>query len=152
MTMKIVEFDEKALRQETTEVEIPPSGELKLLAAQMIKLMVAADGVGLAAPQVNRPERMFVAILNDEYHVFINPIIEELSESVGTEKEACLSLPGVLVPVRRSKIIRISYYDAGGKYHEKKKFKRMNARIIQHEHDHLQGVLISDYASDFELE
>ena len=151
MILKIVEFDEEVLRQETEEVEIPPSGEVKLLAAQMLATMDGADGLGLAAPQVNRSERIFVTNLWGKYHVFINPVIERVSEDVGTEKEACLSLPGVMVRVRRPKMVWVTYYDAAGKLYESKKFKRRDARVVQHEMDHLSGKLIVDYASDFEF-
>lgn len=151
MALKIIEFDEEVLRQETEEVEIPPSGEVKLLAAQMLATMDAADGLGLAAPQVNRSERVFVVNLWGKYHVFINPIIERVSEDVSTEPEACLSLPGVIVNIRRPKMVWITYYDAAGKLYESKKFKRRDARVIQHEFDHLEGKLIVDYASEFEF-
>ena len=151
MILDIVEFDEEALRQETEEVEIPPSGEVKLLAAQMLATMDAADGLGLAAPQVNRSERLFVVNLWGKYHVFINPVIERFSKDVGTEEEACLSLPGVFAKVRRPKMVWITYYDAAGKLYESRKFKRRDARVIQHEMDHLDGKLIVDYVSDFEF-
>ncbi|KKN19819.1 hypothetical protein LCGC14_0942030 [marine sediment metagenome] len=151
MSLNIVTFDEEALRQETHEVEVPLTGELKLFVAHMIQTMVTAEGLGLAAPQVNRPERIFVAELNEQYHVFVNPTIVEFSDSCGTEEEACLSLPGVTVVVRRPKFIRISYYDVSGTFYKRKKFKRMDARVIQHEFDHLEGKLISDYASSYEV-
>jgi peptide deformylase len=144
--LKIVEFDEKALRQPTHTVDVPLSDSLKELTATMIALMITHEGVGLAAPQVNRPECIFVANLSDGYHIFVNPTITEYSEAQGTEKEGCLSLPGVTVAVRRSKFIRVTYADASGQLFENKKFKRHDARIIQHEVDHLNQRLISDYA------
>jgi peptide deformylase len=144
--LEIVKFDEKALRQPTHEVDVPLSDSLKELAATMIALMLAHKGVGLAAPQVNRPERIFVANLSDGHHIFVNPTITEYSEAQGTEKEGCLSLPGVTVAVRRSKFVRVTYADASGQLFENKKFKRHDARIVQHEYDHLRNVLISDYA------
>ncbi len=151
MNLEIVEFDEEILRQETKEVEVPPDGNTKLLAARMLQMMMAVKGLGLAAPQVDRSERIFVASLGGDYHVFVNPVIDDLSGGVGTEEEACLSLPGVTVKVRRNKIVRITYYDAAGNFHERKKFKRMDARVIQHEMDHLEGKLIVDYADSFEF-
>lgn len=149
--LDIVKFDEVALRQKTLEVEIPPSGDIKLLASNMIRAMIDAKGLGLAAPQVNRSERIFIAVLNKQYHIFINPTIVERSDATGTQTEECLSLPGVSVPVKRSKFIRVNYYDAAGTFYARKKFKRMDARIIQHEYDHLEGKLISDYASSYEI-
>lgn len=148
--LKIVIFDEVALRQKTVEVDLPLSDDVKLFTAQLVATMIKADGIGLAAPQVDRPERIFVALLSDEYYVFVNPTITELSESQGTDKEACLSLPGVTVPVRRPKIVKVEWYDAAGNP-QKKKFKRMNARVVQHEMDHLEGKLISDYATTIDV-
>ena len=153
MNLEIVEFDEEILRQETEEVDVPPTGNVKLLTARMIQMMIAVDGLGLAAPQVNHSERIFVATLGNDgnYHVFINPVIDEMSGGHSTDLEACLSLPGVSVKVRRAKVLRITYYDAAGNLHERKKFKRMDARVIQHEMDHLDGKLIVDYAGNFEF-
>ena len=147
MNLKIVEFDEAILRQKTTEVEIPPSGDIKMLAAVMLQTMIAAKGIGLACPQVDQPHRMFVAELKRQYHVIVNPEIVETSDSQGTEQEECLSLPGVSVKVRRSKIIRVNYFDASGKWFVRRKFKGLDARIFQHEYDHLDGKLIIDYVS-----
>lgn len=151
MSLQVVKFDESVLRQETKDVDIPVPGDIKLLAAQMIQTMVEAKGLGLAAPQVDRPERLFVAVLADTYHVFINPVIVETSDAQSTDEEACLSLPGVVVKVRRPKIVWVTYYDAAGVLHERKKFKRMHARVVQHELDHLEGKLIVDYANGFQF-
>lgn len=138
MNLKIIEFDEGILRQETKEVEIPPSGDIKMLAAVMLQTMIKAKGLGLACPQVDQPHRMFVAELNRKYHVVINPEIVEVSDSQGTDREVCLSLPGVTIKVRRPKIIRVNYFDASGKFFERRKFKGMDARVFQHEYDHIQ--------------
>jgi len=151
MSLKVVKFDELVLRQETKDVDIPVPGDIKLLVAQMIHTMVEVNGLGLAAPQVDRSERLFVAVLGESYHVFINPVIVETSDAQSTDKEACLSLPGVVVKVRRPKIVWVTYYDAAGVLHERKKFKRMHARVVQHEIDHLEGKLIVDYATGFQF-
>ncbi len=153
MNLEIVEFDEEVLRQDTEEVDVPPTGAVKLLAARMLAIMDAVEGLGLAAPQVNHSERIFVASLgtDGDYYVFINPVIDDMSGGYSTDMEACLSLPGVTVKVRRAKVLRITYYDASGKLYERKKFKRMDARVIQHEMDHLEGKLIVDYANEFEF-
>ncbi len=147
MLLKIVEFNETILRQKTEDVEIPPPGDIKMLSAVMIQTMLGVKGIGLACPQVDQPHRMFVAVLNQQYHVIINPEIVETSDSQGTDAEQCLSLPGVSVLVRRSKIIRANYFDASGKFFERKKFKGIDARVFQHEYDHLDGKLIIDYVS-----
>ncbi len=154
MILKIVEFDEEILRRKATSpVEIPPSGDTKMLATNMLQTMIAAGGVGLACPQVDISTRMFVAELGGSYHIIINPEIVEYSDSKGTEVETCLSLPGVTgIKVRRSKIIRLNYFDASGKFFERKRFKGFDARIVQHEYDHLDGKLIIDYISHSNIE
>jgi len=148
MTLKIVKFDEVALRQPTYDVETPLSDELLALVNSMTETMQAADGVGLATPQVNRSERIFVMHNPDTgiERVCINPTITKRWGKVTTAEEGCLSLPGVTVKVPRHKFIKLDYTDASGTRHTNKKFRGLDARIIQHEYDHLQGKLIVDYA------
>ena len=147
MNLEIVKFDEKVLRQTTYPVNIPIEKETQELIDAMTLLLAkkADEAVGLAAPQVNRSERLFVANIEGDIRVFINPEIVERSDSTGTEIEGCLSLPGVTVRVKRPKIIRVNYYDEHGVYHPNRKFKRWNARVIQHEYDHLLGKVMTDY-------
>lgn len=113
-------------------------------------------GVGLAAPQVGKSFRIFIAKPSDksDFMVFINPEITEqssgldyikrpkkdTSEKASKKLEGCLSLPAIWGPVLRSSSITISYLDKHGKFH-KRKFSNFLATIIQHEMDHLQGIL-----------
>ena len=121
--------------------------DLRNIASQMFDLMYEANGVGLAANQVNLPFRLFVmnmAAAPDEGEelVFINPVI---SHPKGTEKaeEGCLSLPGVYGTVARAKQIHLQAFNLQGQEF-KADVDGMFARVVQHETDHLDGVLFTD--------
>ncbi len=121
------------------------SSELQTLVLDMEKTMNDSNGIGLAAPQVGRSLRLAVIKTQDGILPLVNPKI--LSRSLAKEimEEGCLSIPGVYGLVKRSKSIKVSAADASGK---RKKFsaKGMMARVIQHEIDHLNGVLFIDKA------
>lgn len=111
----------------------------------MIETMHVEDGVGLAAPQVAVSKRILIAcptVKEGEEFVIVNP---EVYEASGRElgMEGCLSLPGVTGEVYRSKKIRLRYLDRHGKPHDVE-LKDFFARIIQHEIDHLDGILLID--------
>ncbi len=116
---------------------------LRKLAKRMIRIMRDAPGVGLAAPQVGVLQRLLVYEVDDEAHVLVNPVLDELSEETEESDEGCLSVPGVTMPVARAVRVRVRGFDAAGEpldfYAE-----GFEARVIQHEHDHLDGVLIVD--------
>jgi peptide deformylase len=153
MILPIVAFGHPALRAETEEItaEYP---NLKELLSNMWDTMYMAHGVGLAAPQVGLSIRLFLvdsAQLDEEgeeptgiKQAFINAeILEEEGESWAYE-EGCLSIPDIREKVIRQPKIRIRYQDENFEVHEKE-FDGMNARIIQHEYDHIEGVLFTDY-------
>jgi peptide deformylase len=144
MILKIVKFDEEVLRQETHLVEFPLSAEVKKLIKDMMATMHDANGRGLAAPQVNRSERIFVVNDGNVQRVFVNPSITKRWGSVTLGEEECLSLPGTLVNVPRHKFIKVIYYNEDGK-ELSGKFRTIDARVIQHEYDHLEGKVITDY-------
>jgi len=134
------------LRKKAEEIkEITP--EIKELAEDMTETMLKSerDAVGLAAPQVGVSIRMFVAQTRNGPGVFINP---EISKKSGKEavEEGCLSLPGLWLKVKRAKEIELEAIDINGKK-IKTKAVGLFARILQHEIDHLNGVLIIDKAS-----
>ena len=142
--------------------EIPENSlELTQLIADMFDTMYLAKGVGLAAPQIGKSIRLFIvdgAPFADEEgeepdpkavgiesfkKVFINPIIEEQSGEVWAFQEGCLSIPKIRENVHRKETILVSYFDENWLFHEER-FDGYAARIIQHEYDHLEGILFID--------
>lgn len=124
---------------------------LAALAARMIELMRAHNGVGLAAAQVGVPLRLFVMNLSGEPQddrVLVNPLIRDRQGSVEAE-EGCLSLPEVTVQVRRAARCRITAHDLHGQPFELEG-DGLPCRVWQHEVDHLNGILILDHASPSE--
>lgn len=127
--------------------------DLDVLIANMFETMYHANGVGLAAPQIGKAIRLFVVDaspfaeeepeLIDFKKVFINASIEERSGDEWSMDEGCLSIPGLNAPVIREDEISITYYDESWKKHTEK-FKGYAARIIQHEYDHIDGILFPD--------
>jgi peptide deformylase len=127
----------------------------------MFETMYLAKGVGLAAPQIGKSVRLFIvdgAPFADEEgeepdpkavgietfkKVFINPIIEEQSGEVWAFQEGCLSIPKIRENVHRKETVLVSYFDENWLFHEER-FDGYAARIIQHEYDHLEGVLFID--------
>jgi len=106
--------------------------------------MLKLDGVGLAAPQIGKNIQLFVVNpkLSKKY-IFINPEISKISKKTKTIEEGCLSMPGVYKKIPRAKSLKIKAIDETGKEFELKA-KDLLARVIQHEIDHLNGILIID--------
>ena len=119
---------------------------LRKLAKRMIRIMHDAPGVGLAAPQIGVLQRLLVYDVDDDPRVLVNPQLDELSEETEETDEGCLSVPGVTMPVSRPVSLRVRALDASG---EPLEFRAegLVARVIQHELDHLEGVLIVDRTS-----
>jgi peptide deformylase len=119
---------------------------LRKLAKRMIRTMHDAPGVGLAAPQVGVLQRLLVYDVDDDPHVLVNPELDEFSDETEESDEGCLSVPGVTMPVERAVSVRVRGLD---EYGEPVDFRAegFEARVIQHETDHLNGVLIVDRTS-----
>ena len=130
------------LNQKCDEVETFDP-QLNELITDMFDTMKAYDGIGLAAPQVGILQRLFICKFRTQSLVCINPVLE-LSGDIITSKEACLSLPNLEADVPRHTHVKITAYDQFNKQYTKR-FTAMMAIIIQHEYDHLNGVLITDY-------
>ena len=107
--------------------------------------MYAANGAGLAGPQINLPERIFVVDppFADFKKVFINPRIVSYYGDDYIMDEGCLSIPGLEAPVVRKRDIRVDYYDENWEFHSES-FSGLKSRVLQHEYDHLEGVLWID--------
>jgi peptide deformylase len=116
---------------------------LERLAQDMLRIMRENEGVGLAANQIGRLKRIFVAAYEDQEFVVINPVVEWNSEGMEKDEEGCLSLPGTRVEVERPYAVTVSGKDASGTP-VRLKAEGLLARIFQHEIDHLNGVLILD--------
>jgi len=119
---------------------------LRKLAKRMIRTMHDAPGVGLAAPQVGVLQRLLVYDVDDEAHVLVNPVLSDFSAETEEADEGCLSVPGVTMPVERAVSVHVLGQD---EYGEVVDFRAegFEARVIQHENDHLDGVLIVDRTS-----
>lgn len=124
---KVKEFDEALIR----------------LAEEMLVTMHEKEGVGLAANQVGRLKRVLVAATEEDEYVLVNPVIEASSEETETLAEGCLSIPGIQVEVERPAAVTVAAQDAAGG-DLRIEADGLLARIIQHEVDHLDGVLILD--------
>jgi len=123
---------------------------LKKFAKDMKMTMVEKDGLGLAAPQVAKNIRMIIVTLNSKTDhttvtTMLNPIIFDCGEEIVLAEEGCLSLPGEWMEVPRFKNITVEFMDIDGEKHVLK-LENLNARVVQHEVDHLDGVLFVDRA------
>ncbi len=152
MIYPIVAYGNPILKKEAED--IPEGTDLKAFITDMYATMDHASGVGLAAPQINQGVRLFVidsGLMLDEddeekgiRRVFINPIIlDEYGDDFSFE-EGCLSIPEVRAEIIRPEKLTIEYFDENWNLKEEE-FSGMTARVIQHEYDHLEGILFVDY-------
>jgi len=163
MILPIVAYGHPVLKKEAEPIdkEYP---HLTELIADMFQTMYHAHGVGLAAPQVGKSIRLFVVDgspfadepgdepdpkaegLHDFKRVFINPTIEEQMGEEWAFNEGCLSIPKIREEVFRRETIQITYYDQEWNFH-RETLAGYKARIVQHEYDHIQGILFTDHLS-----
>jgi peptide deformylase len=147
--LKIVHYPHPALREKAQPVETV-TDHVREVARRMLQLMHDADGVGLAAPQVALPWRMFVTNAREadpEDRVYINPVLHrDPLQRLEEAEEGCLSLPGINVQVRRPACCRITATGLDGRPFEMEDAGFLS-RVWQHENDHLDGVLIIDKMS-----
>jgi peptide deformylase len=143
---RIRQYGDTALRMKAREVEVFDE-DLERLVERMTALMHEASGVGLAATQVGVLRRLFVFVNDGEDRVLVNPTISKSSKDTEIDDEGCLSLRDVLVPVERSKTVTIEGVDVHGEP-VKLELEPPSSRVVQHELDHLDGVLIIDRTDD----
>ena len=160
MIYPIVAYGATVLRKKCDDIK---KGEMdvKQISDNMFETMYSASGVGLAGPQVNLPYRIFIAdgeIINKSAETeeeidqdlvgfkktFINAQIIEETGTPWAYEEGCLSIPGIRADVIRKPVVTIRYFDTDWVEHTET-FKGMAARIIQHEYDHIEGILFTDY-------
>lgn len=140
--MEIVKAPDPILTTVCEPVSDPKSDEIKKLAGEMAITLVMNNGAGLAAPQVGHSIRMFLMRHGSVILVCINPEITRRGKDKVKDVEGCLSLPGKRVRVERSKICELIFYDVDGKLNQMK-LRNFDARVAQHELDHLNGILIA---------
>lgn len=121
---------------------------LKKFVKDLKETMLKANGLGIAAPQVGKHWRLFITTLDyDEpgqrFITMINPIITPIGNEKKTGEEGCLSLPGIFGKVERHNRARVEYLDVDGN-RQVLELRGLNARVIQHENDHLDGMLFVD--------
>ena len=139
---RIRQYGDSILRMKAREVETFDA-DLERLVERMTALMHEANGVGLAATQVGVLRRLFVFVDDGEDRVLVNPTITESSTETETDDEGCLSLRDVLVPVERPMKVTIEGLDPQGEP-VRLELEPPSSRVVQHELDHLDGVLIID--------
>lgn len=140
--LEIRKFGDPVLKSRATPVK-KFDESLARLAGEMIETMHANEGVGLAANQVGYLKRILVATADDKDYVLVNPEIRERSSEVVTSTEGCLSIPHVQVDVERARQVVVSGQDLEGNPVEIEAEEPL-AIILQHEIDHLDGILILD--------
>ena len=155
MILPIVSYGFPILKKKCSEID-DDFQDLEILLENMWQTMYNAKGVGLAAPQINQAIRVFV-VDSSPFHeqddtipslkqVFINPVIlEEFGEDV-MFNEGCLSIPDIREDICRKSKITIKYFDEQFQSHTKS-YEGIPARVIQHEYDHIEGILFTDKLS-----
>ncbi len=154
MPLEIIRYPHPTLRHTSKTIK-RVDAELRRIVREMFDRMYEAQGVGLAANQVGLPLRLFVVNLEGqpgagEELVFLNPVIS-MPRGSSESEEGCLSLPGLYGPVVRPKQVRISAYNLSGEEF-RGDLNGLFARVVQHELDHLDGVLFTDRMSEEALE
>ncbi len=144
---QIRQYGDPALRLVANEVQ-DYDDDLRRLIERMTVLMHEAQGVGLAATQVGVLRRLFVFEPDDDGpKVIVNPVVVERADATATDDEGCLSLQGVRVPVERSTKVVLEGKDENGE-DVRYELDEYGSRVVQHELDHLDGVLIIDRTDD----
>ena len=155
MKYPVTVYGDAALRKDAQNIDKNYEGLAEMISG-MWETMYNSDGVGLAAPQIGKSIRVFVVDashgadkepeLADFKRVFINPEILELSDEECVMNEGCLSLPEIHEDITRPCVVKLRYYDEDFNEHIEA-FKGYAGRIIQHEYDHLEGILFIDHLS-----
>lgn len=144
--MEIITYPSPILRKKSTKISNLTDPRIKDLAKELLKTMKEKDGLGLAAPQIGQPIRMIAVNTKAGDQIFLNPKIT-LKSFFKKEilEEGCLSLPDIFGLVKRTKKVKVKYYNLEG---QKIKIwtEGLLARVLQHEIDHLKGILFIDRA------
>jgi peptide deformylase len=139
---QIRQYGDPVLRMRAAEVD-EADDELRRITERMVGLMHDAEGVGLAATQVGILRRFFVCTLDGEDHVLVNPVVTPVGKDTEVDQEGCLSLGPIRVPVERAARVKVDAKDENGEP-VSLELEGTDARVVQHELDHLDGTLIID--------
>jgi len=150
--LELIEEASKVLRQppEVFDFENPPE-DPKEIEKNMAEAVDKFGGLGLSANQVGLPYRMFVMRTQDGTQAFFNPELTKVSQETDLLKEGCLSFPDIYLMIKRSKVVEMKYQDAEGEEHITT-LDGIGSRCVQHEIDHLNGILFLQRASRLKLE
>jgi len=144
---QIRQYGDPVLRMRADDVEAFDE-ELARITGRMVELMHDADGVGLAATQIGIVRRFFVATLDGEDRVLVNPVVTPVGDETELDEEGCLSLGSIRVPIERAVRVQVDARDAAGEP-VALSLEGIDARVVQHELDHLDGGLLL-YRTDAE--
>ena len=139
---QVRQYGDPVLRMRAADVESFDE-ELARITGRMTELMHDADGVGLAATQIGILRRFFVCTLDGEDRVLVNPVVTPVGDETEADDEGCLSLGSIRVPIERALRVEVEARDAAGEP-VSLSLEGMDARVVQHELDHLDGVLLLD--------
>lgn len=146
MVLPIIKGKDQAILRAKTKRVPAITKEIKKLLKDMEETTIAADGLGIAAPQIGSELRVCIARIHGRFVPMVNPDITWRGKETDTAEEGCLSLPNIWVPVTRPTAVIVKYQTLRGDLKELK-LTDMDARVVQHETDHLDGKLIVDYVS-----
>ena len=149
---QLVEEASKVLRQPPEIFDFEnPREDPKEIEKNMAEAMDKFGGLGLSANQVGLPYRMFVMRTQDGTQAFFNPELTKISQETDLLKEGCLSFPDIYLMIKRSKVVEMKYHDSDGEEHITT-LDGIGSRCVQHEIDHLNGILFLQRASTLKLE
>lgn len=141
--LDIITYPNPILRKKNKLVTDPTSPEIKQLVSNMLETLRSQDGLGLAAPQIGKNLCLCIVEVDNEVFVLINPEIKKLYGDFVTMEEGCFSFPGKFLPITRPRNIKLMAIDEAGRKYTMHA-KGLLARAIQHEIDHLNGILLVD--------
>lgn len=144
MSRRLLKYPDLALREKAKRIE-KINEETYQVADSMLEVMFNSEGIGLAACQIGVPVRLITINVNGDFHILVNPEIEEVSEENIKNLEGCLSIPGVNAQVERPMIAQVRGIDLLDGKEEKLEREGLAARVLLHEIDHLDGILFIDH-------
>lgn len=150
--MKLVNKEDPVLRQQTQKFDFSnPSFDPIEFSQQLVKTMIDSGGIGLAANQIGVPYSIFAVFSQPQNIVLFNPRIVDVSTELVELDEGCLTYPGLFVPIKRPRHVRVRYQQPNGET-VTEKYTGMTARVILHELDHLNGEIFYNKANRYHRE